>query len=53
MDNIKYNKFDLLDWKRRMAILIKENPEIRKLTGHLTLHTNQGNLCEIIVEKKI
>ena len=53
MDNIKKEKFDIVEWKKRAKDLIEENPETRKMTGVTEFHTNQGNLCVVTIKKNI
>lgn len=41
-----------IKWKSRLALLIKENPEIKKMTGKVALHLYKGSLCKVKIEEK-
>jgi hypothetical protein len=48
------NEKDLLDWKRRLAELLREHPDCdHKLTGKIEINLNMGGITKIYVNKEI
>jgi hypothetical protein len=45
--------FDHAEWKRRLAEVLKEHPDIGKATGMLEVNLGEGGITKIYLDKKI
>jgi hypothetical protein len=45
-------KFDRKEWKKKLSKVIREHPELVKMTGKIGLHLNDGNACKVKIEDK-
>ena len=46
--------FDNVDWKRRLADILKEHPDIgAKATGMIEINVNEGGITKIYLNRKV
>jgi len=45
--------FDQAEWKRRLAAVLKEHPDIGRATGLLEINLGEGGLTKIYLNRKV
>jgi len=51
---LKMTEFNRKEWKKKISALIKQHPELVKMSGKIALYLNNGETCKIkIVDKEI
>ena len=44
---------DHADWKRRLADILKEHPDIGRATGMIEINLNEGGITRIYLNRKV
>jgi hypothetical protein len=45
-------EFNNKEWKKRISKIIKEHPELVKMSGKIAIYLNNGDTCKVKIEDK-